>query len=205
MKRLILKFKNIILLLVMLFQSIGCTYENKGSDEFQNIVFNVNTKLLSAERFFINNKLELRMPIDYHQIDDDKFLTVKETIESDSAAFFKMSLLSVFNSPNGSYSIISKIVSDNNIFEEVDSAYYALLAENFKTKNINIGKVKINGINAIQYLITTNDTVIIKLILNVKDSYYQIDYIIPLEIYEKELKFIESSIGSIIEIKEAHK
>ncbi|MEE9573442.1 MAG: hypothetical protein V3W20_10370, partial [Candidatus Neomarinimicrobiota bacterium] len=179
--------------------------ENKGSDEFQNIVFNVNTNLLSAKRFLINNKLELRIPIDYHKINDDTFLTVKKTIESDSTAFFKMSLLSVFNSPNGSYLLISKIISDKNVFEEVDSNYYELLVENIKTRNIDIGNVKINGINVIQYLITTNDTVIIKLILNVKDSYYQIDYIIPLEIYEKELKFIESSIGSIIEIKEAHK
>jgi hypothetical protein len=200
-----LKFKNIILLSVILFQSIGCTYENKGSDDFQNIVFNVNTNLLSAKRSLINNKLELRMPIDYHKIDDDKFLAVKKTIESDSTTFFKMSLLSVFNSPNGSYSLTTKIISDKNVFEEVDSTYYGLLVENFKTRNINIGKIKINGINVIQYLITTNNTVIIKLILNVKDSYYQIDYIIPLEIYEKELKFIESSIGSIIEIKEAHK
>jgi len=199
-----LKFKNILLLSVILFQSIGCTYDKKGSDDFQIIVFNVNTKLLSAEQSFFNKKLEMRLPVDYHQIDNDKFLTVKKSIESDSTAFFKLSLLSVFNSPNGSYSIISEIVSDKNIFEEVDSTYYELLAENFKTTNINIGKVKINGINVIQYLITTIDKVIIKLILNVNNSYYQIDYIIPLEIYEKELKKIESSIGSIIEIKEDH-
>jgi hypothetical protein len=197
-----LKFKNIIVLSVILFQSFGCTHENKKSDDFQNIVFDVNTNLLSTKRSIINNKLELRMPIDYSKIDDDKFLIVKKTIESDSAAFFNMALLSVFNSPNGSYSVISKIVSDKNVFEEVDSTYYALLVENFKTENITIGKVKINGIDAIQYLISTNDTVIIKLILCVKDSYYQIDYIIPLEIYEKELRSIESSIGSIFEIKE---
>lgn len=197
-----MKFKNIIVLSVILFQSFGCTHENKRYDDFQNIVFDVNTNLLSTKKSIINNNIELRMPIDYSKIDDDKFLIVKETIESDSAAFFNMALLNVFNSPNGSYTVISKIVSDKNVFEEVDSTYYALLVENFKTKNITIGKVRINGIDAIQYLISTNDTVIIKLILCVKDSYYQIDYIIPLEYYEKELRSIESSIGSILEIKE---
>jgi len=156
-----LKFKNIIVLSVILFQSFGCTYDKKGSDDFQIIDFNVNTKLLSVERSFFNKKLEMRMPVDYNQIDYDKFLTVKKSIESDSTAFLKLSLLSVFNSASGSYSIISKIISDNNVFEKIDSTYISLLAENFKTNNINIGRININGINTIQYLISTNDKVII--------------------------------------------
>lgn len=197
-----MKFKNIIVLSIILFQSFGCTHEDKRSDDFQNIIFDVNTNLLSTQRYIINNKLELKMPKGYSNIDDDKFIIFKKTIESDSAAFFNMALLNVFNSPNGSYSVISKIVSDKNVFEEVDSTYYALLVENFNTKNITIGKVKINGIGAIQYIISTNNTVIIKLILCADNSYYQIDYIIPLEYYEEELRSIESSIGSIFEIKE---
>lgn len=197
-----MRFKNIIVLSVILFQSFGCTHENKRSDDFQNIVFDVNTNLLSTKRSIINNKLELRMPIDYSKIDDDKFHIVKKTIESDSAAFFNMALLNVFNSPNGSYSVISKIVSDKNVFEEVDSTYYALLTEISKAKNIIKSKVKVNGIDVIQYIISTNDKVMIKLILNVENSFYQIDYIIPLKYYEKELRSIESSIGSIFKTKE---
>ena len=202
MKWLILKFKKIIILSIILFQSFDCTHEDKRSDDFQYLIFDVNTNLLSTQRSTINNKLELKMPRDYSKIDDDKFLIVKKTIESDSTAFFNMALLDVFNSPNGSYSVISKIVSDKNVFEEVDSTYYALLAEIFKTKNIIKGKVRVNGIDVIQHIISTNDKVMIKLILNVENSFYQIDYIIPLEYYEKELRSIESSIGSIFEIKE---
>jgi len=61
----------------------------------------------------------------------------------------------------------------------------------------------INGINTIQYIITTAEVVLIKLIFNVRDFYYQLDYIIPKSIYEENLKSIESSIGSILNNKEA--
>ncbi len=195
-----MKFKIIIVFSVIFLQSIGCTYEHKGFDDFKNIEFNVDTELLSSLPLVIEDVFELRIPKDWYKLNDDNFIKFKNVIESDSAAFFKISLLNVFNSPNGSYSIISKIISDNNVFEKIDSTYITLLAENFKTNNINIGRININGINTIQYLISTKDKVIIKLILKIKKSYYQIDYIIPLEIYEKELKKIESSIGSINKI-----
>jgi hypothetical protein len=88
------------------------------------------------------------------------------------------------------------------VFNEIDSTYYNVVVDNFKTKNINQGKFKINGIKTIQYIITAQEIVLIKLIFNIKGFYYQLDYIIPLSNYEEKLRSIESSIGSIFEIKE---
>lgn len=193
------------LIIVLLFSIISCRSNNKINDGFEQVIFYVNASLLSKTPTTIDNIFQITYPLDFNQIEDIDFQKIETAIESDSTSFFQLSLLAIYKSSWGSTSILSKIISEGDVFNEIDTSYLNLLAENFRTNNINIGKIKINGINAIQYLITTKNKVIIKLILNVNNSYYQIDYIIPLEIYEKELKKIESSIGSIIEIKEAHK
>ena len=66
----------------------------------------------------------------------------------------------------------------------------------FSTENINIANLKINNIDVMQYLITNDAHVTFKLFISSKYS-YQVDYIIPLEIYKEELRKIESSIGTI--------
>ena len=72
------------------------------------------------------------------------------------------------------------------------------MEEIFNTNNINHSFIQINSIKTIQYIITTSEFVIIKLIFKAKKYYYQLDFMIPLTKYEKELRSIESSIGSII-------
>lgn len=194
-----------ILIIILLFSIISCSSNNNINNGFEEVILNVDSNLLSKTPTTIDNIFQITYPLDFNKIDDNNFKKIKMAIESETTSFFRLSPLVIYKSSNGNTSILSKIISEENVFNKIDTTYHNLLAENFRTNNINIGKIKINGINAIQYLINTKDTVIIKLILNVNNSYYQIDYIIPLEIYEKELKKIESSIGSIIKIKEAHK
>ncbi len=186
-----------ILLIVSLFSTIGCVSENKINDEFTKIEFDINTNLLSETPETIDNVFQITFPLDFNKIDDINFQKIKTSIDSDTTSFFQLSLLAVYNSINGGSSILSKIISKKDVFNEIDSTYYNLLVVNFRTKNINRSKIKINGIKTIQYIITTEEVVLIKLILNIRGFYYQLDYISPLSIYKEKLKSIESSIGSI--------
>lgn len=186
-----------ILLIVSLLSTIGCVSENKINNEFTKIEFDINTNLLSETTETIDNVFKITFPLEFNKIDNINFQKIKRTIDSDTASFFQLSLLAVYNSVSGGSSILSKIISKKDVFNEIDSTYYNLLVTNFRTKNINQSKIKINGIKTIQYIITTTEIVSIKLILNIRGFYYQLDYIFPLSSYKEKLKSIESSIGSI--------
>ena len=191
-----------VLNIVLLLSTISCGSDNRINDGFTEILFNVDKNLLSKTPTTVENIFQITYPLDFNKIDDNNFQKIKTSIDSDSSSFFQISLLTVYNSLSGYSSILSKIISEKNVFNELDSNYYNLLVDNFRTKNVNKGKIKINGIKTIQYIITTPEIVLIKLIFNLKGFYYQLDYIIPLSIYEENLRSIESSIGSIFEIKE---
>ena len=191
-----------MLVIIMLFSTISCDSNNEINDEFVIIEFNVNNNLLSDKSALIENIFQITFPTDYNKIENVNFQKVKSIIDFDTTAYFQLSLVTIYNSLSGCSAILSKILSENNVFNEIDSSYNNLLFDNFKTKNINKSKIKINGINSIQFIITTIDKVIIKLIFKIKGFYYQLDYIIPFSIYQEKLKSIESSIGSLNKQKE---
>ena len=191
-----------MLVIIMLFSTISCDSNNEINDEFVKIGFNVNNNLLSDKSALIENIFQITFPTDYNKIENVNFQKVKSIIDFDTTAYFQLSLVTIYNSLSGCSAILSKILSENNVFNEIDSSYNNLLFDNFKTKNINKSKIKINGINSIQFIITTIDKVIIKLIFKIKGFYYQLDYIIPFSIYQEKLKSIESSIGSLNKQKE---
>jgi len=191
-----------ILVICSLFSTIGCQSDNTINGEFIKIEFDINKSLLSAIPVTIENAFHVTYPVDFTEIDKTDFKMIKTAIESDSTSFFQLSPIAVYKSSGGSTSILSKIISEEEVFDKIDTTYYNVLANNFETRYIEQSKIKINGINTIQYIITTTEVVLIKLIFHVRDFYYQLDYIIPISIYEEKLKSIESSIGSIHKKKE---
>ena len=197
-----MNIRNTISIIVLLLSTISCSPDNKINDGFTEVVFNVDSNLLSKTPVTIENIFQITYPSDFNKIDDINFQKIKTVIESDTASFFRLSPLTVYKSSSGSTSILSKIISEENVFNKIDTTYYNLLANNFEIKKVNQGKIIINGIKTIQYIITTQEIVLIKLIFILKGFYYQLDYIIPLSIYKENLRSIESSIGSIFEIKE---
>ena len=66
----------------------------------------------------------------------------------------------------------------------------------FVTENINTADIVINNLDVRQFLITNDTHITLKLFIS-GDSNYQVDYIIPKEIYAAELGKVESSIGTI--------
>ena len=107
----------------------------------------------------------------------------------------------VFKSKNGALLIISQVQSKVNDFGYIPPDYKELLTQQFSIKDIPSLKFPINEIPILQYLINTDEFVIIRIFID-SIANYQIDYIIPRNIYEKELKKVESSIGSINKRKE---
>ena len=81
-------------------------------------------------------------------------------------------------------------------FGYIPPDYVELLSEQFNIEDVPFDIFDIHQVPIRQYLINAKEVVIFKLFIAANTD-YQLDYIIPKKIYEKELKKIESSIGSI--------
>jgi hypothetical protein len=188
----------VVVKLSMLF-IISCNaddYEQKD----ETMQFYVDTSLLSTSIYLEDSNISLRPPLGWDAISDIEFEQLSKSIQNGDN-IFDIRLNRVFKSVDGALMIISQVQSKLYNFGYVPPDYVDLLSEQFNIENIPTLKFPINKIPIIQYLINTDDFVIIRFFIGSNIS-YQIDYIIPRNIYEKELKKIESSIGSINKQKE---
>lgn len=185
-----------LLFLILLFISSVYGCQNSNDQEFKSIDFKLNKSLISSNSVLLGSTFNFNPPKVFNPVSAEQFSAVKKTIEGDSSAFFRLKLHNVFTNPKMGSIIISQVKTDD-IFAQLDSSYTTLLEHNFKTKNINKAKIKINTIKSVQYLITTAELVNIKLFISSNNTVFQIDYLILKQAYANMLSDIESSIGSI--------
>ena len=119
-----MKIQKHTLIIVLLLSTISCSSNNKIDNGFTEISFNVDENLLSNTPEMIENIFQIKFPADFNKIDDINFQAIKTAIDSDTTSFFQMSLIAVYKSLSGSTSILSKILSNKNVFNEIDSTYY---------------------------------------------------------------------------------
>ena len=182
-----------------MFFIISCNTDDfdQKNDAMQ---FYVDTSLLANSIYLENSNISLRPPIDWILFSEHESTQLSIAIK-DGDNIFEILLRNVFKSQNGALMIISQVQSKINNFGYIPPDYKELLKRQFSIKDIPSLKFPINEIPILQYLINTDELVIIRIFIDSISS-YQIDYIIPRNIYEKELKKIESSIGSINKKKE---
>jgi len=160
------------------------------------IKFNIDQTLLSKSSY-IDSNFFISFPNNITSLDIELFNQYKSVIESDSTSYFSLKLIKALTSEDNLSCFITKVDYDGNIINSLDSSYFNALKNNFSTKNLVLWKFIYNSLDIIQYIITTPEIVRIKLFIINLNDYYQIDYIIPYSLYEKNLKSIESSIGSL--------
>ena len=160
------------------------------------IKFNIDQTLLSKSSY-IDSNFFISFPNNITSLDIELFNQYKSVIESDSTSYFSLKLIKALTSEDNLSCFITKVDYDGNILNSLDTSYFNALQNNFSTKNVVVGKFIYNEFDIIQYIITTSELVRIKLFIINLNDYYQIDYIIPYSLYEKNLKSIESSIGSL--------
>ena len=191
--------KPIIVLKLSILFLISCHAEEL--DEKSNFMqFNVDVKLLSTSIYLDSTNISLRPPIGWDLILHSEFKQLSESIH-DGNNIFDINLNKAFKSMDGALLIISQVQSKAENFSYIPPNYIEILSQQFSIKDIPSLKFPINKIPILQYLINTDEYVIIRIFVG-NNLNYQLDYIIPRHIYEKELKKIESSIGSINKQKE---
>ena len=91
---------------------------------------------------------------------------------------------------------LPKINSIKEDFQYIPENYLDILKSQFSTENINVSQIDIYNKPVKQFIISNNTHTVIKLFISGIQN-YQVDFIIPREVYETELGKVESSIGTI--------
>jgi len=174
----------------------GCSNDGLNDFNFPSIKFDVQEELLSEIYYIDGEEFSFRVPKRFSSVSDSDFTKLKTFLINDSTAYFPIVLLNAFVTKSGMSCIVSKI-NKKNVFNKLNKNYMEILKNNFNTDNIIRGEFSIHNIKVIQYTISSKEIVGFKLYCFINNKYYQIDYFLPVSIYEEESKGIESSIGSI--------
>ena len=166
---------------------------DKSKTTSQNLSFKIDHNLLNKTPLKNNEEFSIYLPINWAPFDSNNFIQLQRAIEANENVI-QLELIGGYQSKDFATCIISKVKTkeDNYIPEN----YIEILKSQFSTENINVSQIDINNAPVRQYIVSNNHHTVIKLFIS-GAQHYQLDYIIPREVYEAELIKVESSIGTI--------
>ena len=166
---------------------------NKTKSENKNLFFNINHNLLNKTPLKNNEEFSIYLPINWSPFDSNNFIQLQRAIEINENVI-QLELVGGYQSKDLATCIISKVKTNEDNY--IPENYIEILKSQFSTENINVSQIDINNTPVRQYIISNNSHTVIKLFISGIQN-YQVDFIIPREVYETELGKVESSIGTI--------
>ena len=166
---------------------------DKSKTTSQNLSFKIDHNLLSKTPLKNNEEFSIYLPINWSPFDSNNFIQLQRAIEINENVI-QLELVGGYQSKDLATCIISKVKTNEDNY--IPENYIEILKSQFSTENINVSQIDINNTPVRQFIISNKSHTVIKLFISGVQN-YQVDYIIPREIYEAELDKIESSIGTI--------
>jgi len=179
--------------LVFLFLFFNITACNFNKDE--SISIKVDYSLLSSSPFTDKLGFSVYLPEGLLELDDNSKKKIESVLKSDENTI-QADMIGAYQSSDLSFCIISRLISNQEGEKNIPEDYLDVLQSQYASENINIANFKVNSMDIRQYTIFNKNHVVFKLFIY-SENIYQLDYIIPVENYKKELVKIESSIGTI--------
>ena len=192
----IMNFVKIVVIVLSILALFNCSNKTPGNDKDQ-ILFNVDSLLLDST--YLNSELGISFhpPKDWKTISNELMESIKANTETLSDSI-NIDLQKVFmNKDISAFCIISAFAGYSS--RELVEDYIFEIKKRNSEKSIKEGSFSHNGFEIRQLFIFDQEKVILKLIVQSQNNKkFLIDYIIPMKFYEKNLRAIESSIGSLI-------
>lgn len=203
----ILKIIYFILLILVLN---NCSNKNDFS-QIEEIKFNVDKDLLEQTFTDTISGISFCPPIHWKPVSQKIMSRIANAhLQNDDEKNAPVQLipLQVFaEKKENANCFLSKLVSGNlSGSDEIINSFKKSVQNKFADQTMKEGAFLIKDIVAYQFIIKQENAIVLKLLLSSKSfSPLVIDYIIPIKFYKKNLKAVESSIGSIKNIQTQNK
>ena len=180
---------------------VGCDSPNTQKQPYETLVFNVDETRLEPVVTDAVLKIRIAAPKNWKKIDDSMLAQAVSKLEPQPTPqdLQIVSRWIFLNEGSRAMCVVSKlngveIAPDETLLETLTTAY----RNQFPKARVQQTIFMKDGFRIHQLMVIATDFVRIKLICDAPETLvFEVDYYVPRDVYQTELRSIESSIGSI--------
>ena len=184
----------------MIGSFVGCDSPNAKKQPYEKLVFEVDETRLEPILTDTVLKITIAAPKNWKKIDDSMLAQVVKELDTQLTPGLQLVPRWIFlNEGSRAMCVVSKldgvdIAPDENLLKTLTTAYQ----NQFPNASVKQTIFMKDAFRVHQLMVIATDFVLIKLICDAPETLvFEVDYRIPRDVYQIELKAIESSIGSI--------
>ena len=198
--RIRLNFLQLLLCGIIVGTLVGCDSPNSQKRPYETLTFNVDPTRLEPVTTDTTLKLEISAPKGWKAIEDAMLSEVIDRLGDTLTQGLQMVPRWVFLNENSqAMCVVSRLEGgavppNDTLLQTLETAYRTQFPEATVERAIFMK----DAFRVHQLMVGTPEFVLIKLICNApKNLVFEVDYVVPRDVYGTELRAIESSIGSI--------
>ena len=195
-----LELLQLLLCGIIIGSLVGCDSPNSQKRTYETLVFNVDQTRLEPAITDTTLKIKLSAPKGWKAIDDAMLAGVIDGLGDKLAQGLQMMPRWVFmNEDSRAMCVVSRLEGgtvplDETLLQTLETAYRT----QFPRATVQRATFMKGAFRVHQLMVGTSDFVLVKLVCNAPENpVFEVDYVVPRNVYKTELRAIESSIGSI--------
>ena len=193
-------FLQFLLFSITISSFIGCDSPNAKRQAYETLVFKVDETRLEPPVMDPTLRIKIAAPKNWKKIDDSTLTQVIDGLDTQRIQGIQMVPRWIFlNESSRAMCVVSRldgieIAPDETLLKTLKTAY----RNQFPKATIQQAVFMKNAFRIHQLMVIATDFVLIKLICDAPETLvFEVDYRVPKDVYQTELRAIESSIGSI--------
>ena len=195
-----LDFLQLLLCGILVGNLVGCDSPTSQKRTDETLVFNVDQTRLEPAITDTTLKMEIAAPKGWKVIEDAMLVEVIDRLGDTLTQGLQMVPQWIFLNENSqAMCVVSRLEGgavppNDTLLKTLETAYRT----QFPKATVQRATFLKDVFRVHQLMVGTSDFILIKLICNAPESaVFEVDYVVPRDVYKTELRSIESSIGSI--------
>ena len=179
---------------------VGCESPNTQKQPYETLAFKVDETRLEPTVTDTTLRIKIAAPRNWKKIDDSMLAQVANKVDTELMPGLQMVPRWIFlNESSRAMCVVSKlngldIAPDETLLKTLTTAY----RNQFPNATVQQAIFMKDAFRIHQLMVIAADFVLIKLICDAPETLvFEVDYRVPKDVYQTELRSIESSIGSI--------
>ena len=193
-------FLQFLLFSIVISSFVGCDSPDAQKQPYETLVFKVDETQLEPAVTDTTLRIKIAAPKNWKQIDDSMLTQVINKLDIQLMPGLQMVPRWVFlNESSRAMCVVSKLNSvDSAPDETLLKTFTAAYRNQFPNATVQQTIFMKDAFRIHQLMVIAADFVLIKLICDAPETLvFEVDYRVPKDVYQTELRAIESSIGSI--------
>ena len=193
-------FLQFLLCGIMISGFVGCDSPNARKQPYETLVFKVDETRLEPTITDTTLRIKIAAPKNWKKIDDSMLAQVANKVDSQLMPGLQMVPRWIFlNESSRAMCVVSKlngvdIAPDETLLKTLSTTY----RNQFPKATVQQTIFMKDAFRIHQLMVIAADFVLIKLVCDAPEALvFEVDYRVPKDVYQTELRSIESSIGSI--------